>query len=288
MQPDRRLFPEFYFGPMGKRTLSQDMFGEALLLFQTILIEDRPVTDLLDSDYAFVNGKLIDFYESNTAGLKTFTEKRDLPIDAAKNDRVWHRVQKFDPQRGGIVTSPAVLTLTSFPHRTSSIRRGVWILDTVFNRHPPPPKVAVADIDEQENTEQLTLREKVEMHRANAACAVCHNRIDPPGFALENFDAIGRWRNKDGDEAIDASGVLAGAGAFRDSAEFKALLVVQKRRFVQGLTEHLLSYAIGRQLEYFDVATVEQIVEQTIKDDYRLSRIIVEIVKSDPFRFGVR
>lgn len=288
VQPDRRLFSEFYFGPMGKRTLAQDMFGEALLLFQTILIEDRPVTDLLDSDYAFVNGKLIDFYESNTAGLRTFTEKRDLPIDAAKNDHVWHRIQKFDPQRGGIVTSPAVLTLTSFPHRTSSIRRGVWILDTVFNRHPPPPKVAVADIDEQENSEQLTLREKVEMHRANAACAVCHDRIDPPGFALENFDAIGRWRNKDGDEAIDASGVLAGAGAFRDSAEFKALLVAQKRRFVLGLTEHLLSYAIGRQLEYFDVATVEQIVEQTIKDDYRLSRIIVEIVKSDPFRFGVQ
>lgn len=286
-QPDKKLFPDFYSAINNKRTLARDMFGEALLLFQTILIEDRPVTELLDSRYTFINGKLAEFYQEDAA-LKSFTSGKNVPEDDLNDDRIWSRVRRFNPQRGGIITSPAVLTLTSFPHRTSSIRRGVWILDTVFNRHPPAPKIAVAEIDEQQNTEELTLREKVELHRANAACAVCHDRIDPPGFALENFDAIGRWRVKDGDELVDASGNLAGVGRFRNPAEFKTALLSQKRRFVQGLAEHLLSFALGRKLEYFDTPTIEQIVERTIADECRISRMIVEIAKSEPFRFGVR
>ena len=282
-QPDRKLFQEFYTGPMGKRTLAQDMFGEPLLLFQTILVEDRPVTELLDSQYTFINGKLAELYQLNTS-LESFADGQGVHLEDLKDDRLWHRVRQFDQQRGGVVTSHAVLTLTSFPHRTSSIRRGVWILDTLFNRHPPAPKVAVADIDEQQNTEKLTLRERVELHRENTACAVCHDRIDPPGFALENFDAIGRWRTKDGDELIDASGEMNGVGRFRDPAEFRTALLSHKRRFVQGLAEHMLSYALGRNLEYFDTPTVEEIVDRTIDDDYRLSRMIVEIAKSEPFR----
>ena len=284
-QPDKRKYGAFYSAINNKRTLAQDMFGEALLLFETILIEDRPVTELLDAEYTFLNGKLTGLYEAEADKLETFTQGRSVAAVDLEDDRIWHRVRTFDPQRGGIVTSPAVLTLTSFPHRTSSIRRGVWILDTVFNRHPPAPKVAVADIDEQPDSEDLTLREKVELHRENPACAVCHDRIDPPGFALEHFDAIGRWRDRDGEEVIDASGELPGLGNFRDPAEFKALLMTQQRRFVQGLSEHMLSYALGRKLEYFDSASVQQIVDRTIEDDGRLSRMIMEIAKSEPFRY---
>ena len=283
-QPDKRLFPEFYSAINDKRTLAQDMFGEVLLQFQTILVEDRPVTELLDAEYSFVNGKLLKYYRCTLEEVSRFTDDAHLFVEDEKNDQVWNRVKKFDSRRGGLLTSPAVLTLTSFPHRTSSIRRGVWILDTLFNRHPPAPKMAVADIDEQMNTETLTLRERVERHRENAACAVCHDRIDPPGFALENFDAIGRWRDKDGDEPIDPSGVLTGVGAFGTPVEFRTLLQSQKRRFVNGLAEHLLSYALGRKLEYFDVPVIEQIVDRTIEDDCRISRLIVEIAMSYPFR----
>jgi hypothetical protein len=144
--------------------------------------------------------------------------------------------------------------------------------------------VAVADIDEQEHTEQLPLRQKVELHRAQPACAACHDRIDPPGFALENFDAIGRWRQEDGDELIDASGELPGVGSFANPKEFKSALVSQKRRFVQGLSEHLISFALGRKLEYFDTPAIEQIVERTTAGDYRISQMIIEIAKSYPFR----
>jgi hypothetical protein len=283
-QPDKRRFPEFYSGPLGKRTLARDMFGEVLLQFQTILVEDRAVTELLDAEYTFINSKLMQFYGRDVSNLETFTDAGTLVGDDQKNDRIWNRVRKFDEKRGGLLTSPAVLTLTSFPHRTSSIRRGVWILDTVFNRHPPAPKVAVADIDEQQDAAELTLREKVERHRENAACAVCHDRIDPPGFALENFDAIGRWRDKDGDDVIDPSGELPGIGEFRTPEEFRSLLLSEKRRFVQGFAEHLLSYALGRKLEYFDVPVVEQIVDRTIEDDYRISRLILETAMSYPFR----
>lgn len=283
-QPDKKRFPEFYTAINDKRTLAQDMFGEVLLQFQTMLVEDRPVTDLLDAEYTFLNGKLMGYYGRSPREFGKFSDGSKLFADDQKSDRIWNRVKKFDPKRGGLLTSPAVLTLTSFPHRTSSIRRGVWILDTVFNRHPPAPKVAVADIDEQHDAESLTLREKVERHRENAACAVCHDRIDPPGFALENFDAIGRWREKDGDEVIDPSGNLPGLGEFRTPEEFRSRLMSQKRRFVQGFAEHLLSYALGRKLEYYDVAVVQRIVDQTIEDDDRISRLIVEIAKSYPFR----
>lgn len=284
-QPDKKLYPEFYTAINDKRTLARDMFGEVLLLFQTILVEDRPVIDLIDSEYAFVNGKMMQYYGKHASELLLFAEGQNLLSDDEQNDRSWNRVKKFDGRRGGLLTSPAMLTLTSFPHRTSSIRRGVWILDTVFNRHPPAPKVAVADIDEQSDSGELTLREKVERHRENEACAVCHNRIDPPGFALENFDAIGRWREHDGGEVIDSSGELPGVGTFRTPIEFRSLLLSQKRRFVQGFVEHLLSYALGRKLEYFDVSFVERIVDKAMLENCRISTVVAEIVKSYPFRF---
>jgi len=274
VQPDQRQFRQFYDGPKGKRTLASDMFCEALLLFETILTENRSVLELVDADYTYVNDRIAKLYE----------------IDAdTDSDQTWQRV-KLDPLnakervRGGVITSAAVLTLTSFPHRTSPIRRGSWFLETIYNRPPPPPGIAVADIDEQENVEHLTLRQKTELHRANPACAVCHDRIDPPGFAMENFDAIGRWRNSDGKEKIDPSGTIKGTGDFKDAGEFKNRLVEEKLRFLRGFTEHMLSFALSRKLEYFDVATVNHIVQATAEDDYRLNRIILEIVNSHPFQ----
>lgn len=268
-QPDRRKFKTFYDGPQGKRTLAPDLFCEALLLFETILVEDRSVLELIEADYTFINQRLAKFYDAPPT------------ID----DQSWQRISLTNDQRGGVLTMGATLTLTSFPHRTSPIKRGAWFLETIFNRPPPPPKIAVAEIDEQNDPDKkLTLRQKTEMHRANAACAVCHNRIDPPGFALENFDAIGQWRERDGAERIDPSGELPGAGSFAGPTEFKQRLLEHKMRFVRGFTEHLLSYALCRKLEYYDTATVDQIVEATAKDNYRLSRVIVEIVQSPTFR----
>lgn len=269
-QPDDRKFRDFYEGPKGKRTLAPDMFCEALLLFETILIEDRPVLELVQADYSYVNRRLAKLY-----GIDSSSD----------DDRDWRRVDLALGRRGGVLTMGATLTLTSFPHRTSPIRRGAWFLETIFNRPPPPPKIAVADIDEQKNLEaNLTLREKVERHRANPACAVCHNRLDPPGFALENFDAIGRWRETDGEEKIDASAELPGGGGFSGPAEFKQQILAQKERFLRGFVEHLLGYAVSRKLEYYDIATVDEIVQAAAADDYRLSRIVVELVKSPTFR----
>lgn len=269
-QPDAKQFRAFYDGPQGKRTLAPEMFCEALLLFETVLVEDRSVLELVHADHTYVNSRLANLYG----------------IDGLEGDDAqWERVELPDARRGGVLTMGATLTLTSFPHRTSPIRRGAWFLETFFNRPPPPPKIAVADIDEQEGLNAgLSLREKIQLHRDKAACAVCHNRIDPPGFALENFDAIGRWRERDGSDEIDASGQLRGIGAFDGPADFKRRLLQQEQRFVRGFVEHLLSYALARRLEYYDTATVEEIIHAAARDDYRLSRMIVQIVKSSSFR----
>lgn len=270
-QPDREKFPAFYSGTSGKRTLAPDMFGEALLLFETVLLENLPVTRLIDSGETWVNRRLANHY-----GLENVPDT---------DDRLWHRVKLEDRSRGGLLTMGATLTLTSFPERTSPIRRGAWFLETIYNRPPPPPKIAVADIDEQENLDpDLPLRRKVEIHRENRACAVCHDRIDPPGFALERFDAIGAWREKDGKHAIDASGVLPDGASFEGPASFKDALRQSSDRFVRGFVEQLLSYALGRKLEPPDDATVSEILEKTREEGHRLRAIIEELCLSPAFR----
>jgi hypothetical protein len=284
VRPDTRQFPSFYSGPLGKRTLARDMFGEMLLLFETILLEDRSIFELIEADYAYLNGKLLDLYGFAPRTIALDGGDTRLTEAHVEDDRRWYRVRLPDKTRGGVLTSAAAMTLTSFPHRTSPIRRGAWFLEAIYNRPPPPPMIAVADIDEQEGLEGLSLREKVELHRAKPACAVCHDRIDPPGFALENFDAIGRWRERDEERPIDATGEIPGLGSFANPGDFKNLLLKQKSRLARGFAEHLLSYALGRELEYYDTATIEQIVAAAAEDDYHLSRFILEIVKSHSFR----
>ncbi|MFH5802642.1 DUF1592 domain-containing protein [Alienimonas sp. DA493] len=273
-QPDRRAFRAFYAGAKGKNTLADDMFAEALLLFERILIEDRSVLELIDADAAYLNGPLAELY-----GLE----------GGPDGDRTWRRVDLPDGRRGGLLTTGAVLTLTSFPHRTSPIRRGAWTLETILNRPPAPPNAAVTDVDEQAFGDALTLRQKVERHREDPACAICHDRIDLPGFVLENYDAIGRWRETDdAGGPIEPAGDLPGVGAFGDVTEFKRRLCEDRLRFARGVTERLLSYALARELAYHDLAPVERILAAADGSAFRLSDLVAGVVRSDPFRHADR
>jgi hypothetical protein len=286
-QPDLEKFPKYYgndaFGT-NKFNLGSDMLTEALLLFETVLVEDRGVLDFLDARYAWLNHKLIQHYGLAQAFPKQMLEaKRFGP---AANNR-WHKLPLPDRTRGGVLTMGAPLVLTSTPLRTSPVFRGAWMLETVFNRPPPPPpNVTVPPLDGSKASEAgLSVRQQVEEHRRNPACASCHDRMDPLGFALENFDAVGAWRTQDGKHAVDPSGALSHGRAFTTVEQFKDALLVRREEFVRGFVEHLLSYALGRKLEYYDAPVVKQIVRNSAAADFRFSRIISEIVKSEPFLY---
>ncbi len=288
-QPDTKQFRKFYSQIKGKRTAARDFFGEALLLFETVMVEDRSILEFIDAPFMYVNSMVAKLYKLEGDTLRLSESGNQVSREDLKDDRIWYRVELEDARRGGILTSGAVLTLTSLPERTSPIKRGVWILDAIFNRPPPPPQLVVPQLEEQnDDTQQLSLRERVELHRANPVCASCHDRIDPPGFALENYDAIGAWREKDGGDAIDPSGALEGGKTFKGPEEFKARLLERHDRFVRGFVEHLLSYALNRELEYYDSATIEAIVDQCEKADHRFSCIVEGIVRSPSFRYTQR
>lgn len=291
--PDRRRYKQFYAGPKGKRTLTLDMLTEVLLLFETILLEDRSITELIDADYAYLNPKLIELYglEKQVADKLAAVDEWKLEKNAARGkygkDIVWIRTPLPDRRRGGVLTTAAVLTLTSTPLRTSPVYRGAWILETVFNNPPPPPPAAVDELGEDDQPFQeagMTLRQKLEAHRQNKACAVCHNRIDPLGFALENYDAIGRWRESYGKLPIDATGKLAGGRGYDGPVEFKQALKKRKHVFARAFIEHLLSFALNRKLEYYDAATVREIERAARAENYRFSAIVQAIVCSRTFR----
>jgi hypothetical protein len=175
------------------------------------------------------------------------------------------------------------LTVTSNPTRTSPVKRGKWILEQILGAPPPPPPGDVPELDAQA-TLTGTLRQKMEQHRANPSCASCHARMDPLGFGFENFDAIGAWRDRDGDSPVDASGELPSGQTFRGPGELKAILKARDREFLRCLSEKMLTYALGRGIEYFDACALDKIVEGTAGDHYRFSRLVLEIVKSDPFQ----
>ena len=280
-KPDPKLFKGFYSGPQGKVTLHGSMLVEALLLFETVLVEDRNILDLLAADYTWLNGRLAKLYDIDAASLAKTTNSNVL-IDAKQNSK-WLRVPLKDARRGGYMTMAGPLTVTSLPVRTSPVKRGAWLLETLFNRPPQEPKVAFALKDEpQSQTAPQTVRERFEQHRDKPACFSCHVRLDPPGFALERFDAIGAWRDKDGSQSVDARAAWHGT-AFDGPAEYKALLAKHPHEFTRGFIEHLLSYALGRQLEVYDMPVVAQIEAAAEADGWKFSRIIVELVKSYPF-----
>ncbi|MBA2113312.1 DUF1592 domain-containing protein [Bremerella alba] len=261
VQPDRHRFGNF------DHKLSADMQTETEMFFQSIIDEDRSVLDLLGADYTFLNQRLAEHYQ----------------IDGVKGNH-FRRVELNDGRRGGILTQASVLTVTSNPTRTSPVKRGKWILDNVLGT--PPPE-APADVPTLESQKKLTgsLREQMKQHRDNAACASCHARMDPIGFALENYDAIGQWRTKDAGFAIDATGEMPGGRKFDGAAGLKKLLLEEKRdEFVHNLISKATTYALGRGVEYYDECAIQAVKFEMEKSGYRFSSMIQAIVHSEPFQ----
>jgi hypothetical protein len=259
--PDRKLFPNF------DDELRAAMHRETELFFEAILREDRSILDLIDADFSFVNERLAKHY--GIEGIK---------------GKEFQRV-KLPPNRGGLLTQASILTITSNPTRTSPVKRGKWVLEQLFGTPPPPPPPDAGELSEDPKA-QLTgsLRQRMEQHRVNPNCAVCHNKMDPLGFAFENYDAVGGWRTKDGNFDIDPSGVLPDGRAFQGPAELKTILKTQKDLFGRCLAEKMLTYALGRGLEYYDKCAVDEIVKALAKDEDRFSALMVAIVRSEPFQ----
>ncbi len=259
--PDPRLFPDF------DESLRQAMREETVRFVTHVIETDSSVMDFLGAEYTFLNERLAKHYG----------------IEGLSGDEF--RLVKLEPgqHRGGLLTQGSILTLTSPPTRTSPVKRGIWVLQTLFNDPPSPPPADVPPL-EQGGTLTGTVRQVLESHRTNAQCAGCHSKIDPYGLALENFDAIGVWRTKEGDSEIDPSGTLPNGKSYRDLAEFRARLNEKKDDFRKALAENLLIYALGRGLEYSDRGAVEQICSSAASEQDRFSSVILAIVNSDPFQ----
>lgn len=264
---DEALFPDF------DDLLRDAMRQETEHYFASILRENRSILDLLDSDYTFVNEALAEHYG----------------IEGVSGDD-FRKVSLADRNRGGVLTQASVLTLTSNPNRTSPVKRGQWILQQILGTPPPPPPPGVPELDEgREAAEVASLRDRLELHRTNPDCASCHRQMDPLGFALENFDAIGRWRTTDGDFPIDPSGELPGGITFADAGELKRVLTTSStKKFGRTLVENLMTYGLGRGLTPGDFPEVEAIRERLVADDYRIRAIVFGIIESRAFqRLGV-
>jgi cytochrome c553 len=250
-------------------SLREAMQKETALFFDSILREDRSVLDFLRADYTFVNERLAQHYGiPNVYGPQL------------------RRVTLADPNRHGLLGQGSILTATSYPNRTSVVQRGKWVLENLLGMPPPPPPANVPSLTAHaQDGKPLSVRQQMEQHRANAVCASCHARMDPIGFALENYDGVGRWRATDAGSAIDAAGTLPDGTRFEGPAGLTALLLEKYRdQFVRTVSEKLLIYALGRGLEYYDEPTVRSIAREAARDDYRLSSIITAVVKSTPFQ----
>ncbi len=259
LEPDREKFPTF------DDELQAAMRGETELFFEHMIREDRSVMEFLNADYTFVNERLAKHY-----GIDN--------VQGAEFQRV-----AMQAGRRGVLTHAGILMLTSNPTRTSPVKRGKWILDNILAEPPPPPPANVPELDDDGET-LGSLREQMEQHRANPACAVCHSKMDAIGFGLENFDAIGSWRDLDGRFPIDASGSLPGDRKFQGSADLIEILAEDKRvEFCRCLASKMLTYAIGRGLTSYDRCAVNEIVNALETSEYRFSALVTAVVTSDPF-----
>ncbi len=277
--PDINRFPQF------TEQLRSAMLEETRQFLAEIVQQDRSVLELLNADFTYLNEPLARHY-GIVDTLGTLAGQRPVqPGGQRIQGPNFVRVQLADNRRGGLLTQASVLTVTSNPTRTSPVKRGRWLLEQILGSPPPPPPPNVPELVEDEKA-QLTgsLRQRMEQHRANPACANCHARMDPLGFAFENYDAIGGFRLKDGEFEIDPSGELLGGESFAGAAELKQVLLGQRDKFARCLTEKMLIYAVGRGLEYYDRAAVETVTRKLAAEDYRFSALVSEIVKSDPFR----
>ncbi len=276
--PDPKLFPTFNAG------LRSAMLQETKLFFGEIIREDRSILDLIDADFTYINEPLSYHYGirdsvGNYWGQKEPMKPGGKPIQG--NDFI--RVPLLGSMRGGLLTQASVLTVTSNPTRTSPVKRGKWVLEQILGTPPPPPPPDVPELDEKK---LLTgsLRQQMEQHRKNPSCAACHAKMDPLGFAFENYDAIGKIRTLDGKFPIDTSGVLPGGKKIKGAAQLKMILKDKKNLVAQCLAEKMLTYALGRGLESYDTPALDAIVAALDKNDYRFSTLVTEISKSFPFR----
>lgn len=263
LKPDPELFPEF------DESLRASLRQQTELFFESILLEDRSVLDLLTADYTFLNQRLAEHY--------------GIPKVYGTHFR---RVPLTDPNRMGLLGQGSILSVTSYPNRTSVVQRGKWVLDNLLGTPPPPPPADVPELKPQSNDGKLlSMREQMQQHRANSACIGCHSKMDPIGFALENFDAIGRWRTTDAGLPIDPSGDLADGTKFAGPGELTKLMAKNYREhFAAAVAEKLMTYALGRGLEHYDMPAVRTLLRQTAPGNYKLSELISAVVESVPFQ----
>lgn len=266
----RQVFDPAMF-PQMTAQLRSAMYDEARLFFESIVRENKSLIRFVDGDYTYLNGTLAPIYGME----KTVTGP------------AMRRVQLGDANRGGILGMPGVLAGTSLPNRTSPVKRGVWVLEQVLGDHVPaaPPNVPALDQQDQAAVANLTVRQRTELHRTNPVCANCHKILDPIGFGLENFDAIGRWRDRDSSNGkpIDAAGELPGGERFTSPKDLRAIIAGRTGAISRNLTEKLLAYALGRRLEGYDEVVVDNLVQAVAADGYRMQTLIKGVVTSYPF-----
>ncbi|HMP59420.1 MAG TPA: DUF1592 domain-containing protein [Gemmatales bacterium] len=263
LAPDPERFPEF------DDELRAAFATETELFFSTMVAENRPIGEFLTADFTFLNERLAKHY-----GIPGVTGPE------------FRRVRLETPQRGGLLTHGSILSVTSNPTRTSPVKRGKWILENLLAAPPPPPPPEAGDLSEDEAVVLSgTLRQRMEQHRVNPTCATCHARLDPLGFALENYDAIGRWRTEDGKFPIDPAGSLPDGSTFKDAAELRTVLAGRLEDLRVCLAEKLLTYALGRGLEATDRPYVLRLAESARQADDRLVELMVAVVQLEPFRF---
>ena len=260
-KPDRRAYPDFDV------RLRDAMQTETQMFFDGVVRDNRSALDFLDANYTYVNQRLAEHY--GIPGVYG-TSFRKVNLDASQH-------------RGGLLGQGAILTVTSYNNRTSVVLRGKWILENLLAAAPPPPPPLVPSLDDAKNGKTMTVREQMELHRKNPVCASCHTKMDPLGFSLENYDAVGAWRTGYAGQKVDASAVLPDGTAFDGPTGLQNILLSRKDQFVEAMTERLMTYALSRGLESYDMPAVRGVRYQAAKDDYRMQTIILGIVQSVPF-----
>ncbi len=276
--PNPKKFRRFYFAKFRE---SMHMMLEPLLLFETVLIEDLPITQLIDSDFTYRSAALEGSYKDLASDTELGKRGRGSPIEL-----VFHRLPIHDRRSGGVITNAAVMTMTSGPNRTKPITRGAWVATVIFNDPPDPPPANVPALDEKPShaEEHLTLRERLSLHRQRSDCKGCHEQIDPLGFALENFDPVGVWRDEYANgRSVDMSGQLFRKHEFSNVVEFKDAILNEKDRFTRGLAGHLLSFALARELTVADRPALDEISEATAAENYKMKTLIKQVMMCEPF-----
>ncbi len=262
VSPDTKLFPNF------DDNLRQAFRTETELFFESVIREDRSILDLLTAEYTFVNERLARHYEIDNVYGSHF-----------------RRVTLEDSNRRGLLGHGSILTITSMPNRTSPVLRGKWVLENILGTPPPPPPSDVPDLEEnQPGQEARSVKARLEEHRGNPVCASCHAMIDPAGLALENFDAVGRWRTKEEGGLVETDGQLVDGTPVDGPVALREALLDRSGQFVRTVTEKMLTYALGRGLEHYDMPVVRSVAENAIADDFRFSSLVMGIVNSPPFQ----